>query len=537
MSPHFFQLHSSINIYTFSSSSHTRSHTHTHTKNNKSISSMKMELKSGNSQVLSKLATTDEHGENSPYFDGWKAYDSDPFHPTKNPNGVIQMGLAENQLSFDLIEEWIKKNPRASICSPEGVDAFKDIAIFQDYHGLPEFRNAVAKFMGKSRGGKVSFDPERIVMAGGATGANELIMFCLAEPGDAFLIPTPYYPAFDRDLRWRTGVQLLPVVSKSSNNFQITQEALEEAYENAQKANIKVKGLIITNPSNPLGTTMDRATLSSLVTFINDKQIHLVCDEIYSATVHSMEKFVSISEVVQEMEHCNRGLIHVVYSLSKDMGLPGFRVGIVYSYNDTVVNIGRKMSSFGLVSSQTQHLLASMLSDEEFADKFLSGSKKRLASRHDSFTKGLEAVGIKCLESNAGLFSWMDLRPLLKEPTFEGEMKMWRVIINDVKLNVSPGSSFHCHEPGWFRVCFANMDDETMKVALRRIRMFVGKGKEEAEGIVKKQNKAWQRNLRLSLSSRMYDDESVMITLPFSSPRIMSPPSPVPHSPLVRART
>ena len=45
------------------------------------------------------------------------------------------------QLSFDLIEEWIKKNPEASICTSEGTKAFKDIVNFQDYHGLPEFRN------------------------------------------------------------------------------------------------------------------------------------------------------------------------------------------------------------------------------------------------------------------------------------------------------------------------------------------------------------------------------------------------------------
>ncbi|KAL6557170.1 acetyl-coenzyme A synthetase 2 [Orobanche minor] len=497
---------------------------------------MKMELKNGgtNCQLLSKIATNNEHGENSPYFDGWKAYDNNPFHTTKNPNGVIQMGLAENQLSSELVEKWTKNNPKSSICSPEGIDAFKDMAIFQDYHGLPEFRNAVAKFMGKSRGGKVKFDPERIVMAGGATGANELLMFCLADPKDAFLIPTPYYPGFDRDLKWRTHVQLLPIVCESSNKFRITKEALEEAYMNAQKAKIKVKGLIITNPSNPLGTTMDKATLTALVTFINKKQIHLVCDEVYAGTVHS-PNFTSISEVVQDMEdHCNHELIHVVYSLSKDMGLPGFRVGIVYSYNDTVVNIGRKMSSFGLVSSQTQHLLASMLSDEGFIDELILESKRRLASRHDLFTKGLEQVGIRCLESNAGLFCWMDLRTLLEEPTFEEEMKLWRVIINDVKLSVSPGSSFHCHEPGWFRVCFANMDDLTMEVALRRIRMFVEKGKEDSTEviIVRKEKKAWQRRLgRLSLSTLMYD-ENILTTSQFSSPHMMSP-----HSPLVLART
>jgi len=53
---------------------------------------------------------------------------------------------------------------------------------------------AVAKFMEKVRGDRVRFDPDRIVMSGGATGAQETIAFCLADPGDAFLIPTPYYP-------------------------------------------------------------------------------------------------------------------------------------------------------------------------------------------------------------------------------------------------------------------------------------------------------------------------------------------------------
>lgn len=48
--------------------------------------------------------------------------------------------LSYLQLCFDLIKEWITKNPHASICTAEGVEDFKDIAIFQDYHGLPEFR-------------------------------------------------------------------------------------------------------------------------------------------------------------------------------------------------------------------------------------------------------------------------------------------------------------------------------------------------------------------------------------------------------------
>ncbi|MBA0794360.1 hypothetical protein Gohar_018694 [Gossypium harknessii] len=477
---------------------------------------------------MSKIATGNGHGENSPYFDGWKAYETNPFHPIDRPDGVIQMGLAENQLCFEFIKKWLMEHPEASLCTAEGVNRFKETALFQDYHGMPEFRQAVAKFMGKVRGDRVKFDPDRIVMSGGATGAHEMVAFCLADPGEALLVPTPYYPGFDRDLRWRTGVELVPVICESSHNFQITRTAMEAAYEKAQEANLKVKGLLITNPSNPLGTTMDRETLKSIVKFINEKNIHLIGDEIYAATVFKDPEFVSISEVIQEVE-CNHDLIHIVYSLSKDMGFPGFRVGIVYSYNDAVVNCARKMSSYGLVSSQTQHLIATMLNDDDFLHNFIMESKEQLFKRHKYFTWSLSQVGIGSLKSNGGLFIWMDLRKLLKEKTFDAEMDLWRVIINEVKLNVSPGSSFHCHEPGWFRVCFANMEDNTMEVALSRIRSFILKNNES----IIPRKLCRRSSLKLSLSrslSRRMDD--------FMSPAgIMSPHSPLPQSPLVRART
>ena len=331
--------------------------------------------------------------------------------------------------------------------------------------------------------------------------------------------------SFDRDLRWRTGVQLLPVACESSNNFKVTRKALETAYEKAQEENITVKGLLITNPSNPLGTILDRETLRTIVRFINEKNIHLVCDEIYAATVFSQPGFVSISEIITEdnME-CNTDLIHVVYSLSKDIGFPGFRVGIVYSYNDEVVSCARKMSSFGLVSTQTQHLISAMLSDDVFVKRFLAESSRRLAKRHKVFTRRLAQVGINCLKSHAGLFLWMDLHRFLKEQTFEEEMKLWQVIIHQVKLNVSPGSSFHCPEPGWFRVCIANMDDHTIEVALTRIRSFASDNKELV--VVPTKKKCWEnQNLRLSFSGRRFDDF------------MMSPHSPIPQSPLVQART
>ena len=51
-----------------------------------------------NKVELSRVAVSDTHGEDSPYFAGWKAYDENPYDESHNPSGVIQMGLAENQV-------------------------------------------------------------------------------------------------------------------------------------------------------------------------------------------------------------------------------------------------------------------------------------------------------------------------------------------------------------------------------------------------------------------------------------------------------
>ncbi|KAH9304787.1 hypothetical protein KI387_009191, partial [Taxus chinensis] len=152
---------------------------------------MKMNIDSEMKTIVSERATSSAHGEDSPYFVGWEEYRRNPYDPLHNPSGVIQMGLAENRLSFDLLEEWLVKHPEASVTSKQ--DLFKDLALYQDYHGLPAFRKAMANFMAAMRGNKVKFDPERIVNTAGATAANEVLMFCLTDPGDVFLVPSPYY--------------------------------------------------------------------------------------------------------------------------------------------------------------------------------------------------------------------------------------------------------------------------------------------------------------------------------------------------------
>ncbi|XP_020598449.1 1-aminocyclopropane-1-carboxylate synthase 3-like [Phalaenopsis equestris] len=437
-------------------------------------------------KLLSRKVTCGLDGQDSSYFLGWQEYQRNPYHPITNPSGIIQMGLAENQLSFDLLETWLASHPHATDfkISNGSSSLFRELALFQDYHGLPAFKLALAEFMSELRGNKVSFNPNKLVLTAGATSANETLVFCLANPGDAFLLPTPYYPGFDRDLKWRTGAQIIPIRCSSTNSFRLSKTALDNAYRRATKLKLQVKGIVITNPSNPLGTTMTSIELHTLVDFIEANNLHLICDEIYCGTNFiAPADFISIKQVLVKRPHLSNQ-VHIVYSLSKDLGLPGFRVGAIYSDNDLVLQAATKMSSFGLVSSQTQHLLATMLGDKEFTRNYIVENKKRLRERHNMLVNGLRMNGIECLESNAGLFCWVDMRHLLTKNSFDGEMELWKKIVYDVGLNISPGSSCHCAEPGWFRVCFANMTEATLDIAIQRLRKFV-----ESSFVIRRQSR------------------------------------------------
>lgn len=54
---------------------------------------------------------------------------------------------------------------------------------------------AVADFMSHVMG-DVSFNPSQLVLTCGATPAVEILCFCLADHGNAFLIPAPYFPGY-----------------------------------------------------------------------------------------------------------------------------------------------------------------------------------------------------------------------------------------------------------------------------------------------------------------------------------------------------
>jgi len=189
-----------------------------------------------------------------------------------------------------------------------------DLHKYMPNAGFADVREKVAEGLRKSTG--VPFTQGSVIMTVGAAGAINVALKAILSPGDEVVVIAPYFVEYLFYVRNAGGV---PVVAESTEEFQLDLDAIRKAISPRTKA------LIINSPNNPTGAVYPAGDLAALsrVLAAGEKRtrgpIYLLSDEPYRKIVYPGTTF---SPPVASIRNTL-----VAYSHSKDLNLPGERIG------------------------------------------------------------------------------------------------------------------------------------------------------------------------------------------------------------------
>ncbi len=182
--------------------------------------------------------------------------------------------------------------------------------------GYLETRAKVASQLRKETG--LAFEADDVVMCVGAGGGLNVVMKSLLDPGDEVLVPAPFFVEYSAYARNHGG--LLKTVP-TTEEFQPDLKAFAEAL------NPRTKIVLINTPNNPTGVVYTQVVLDEIGSLLEEKEkefghpIILVADDIYRRLVFDG---LTSGDVLLSHPHSIR-----VHSHSKDLGLPGERIGFI----------------------------------------------------------------------------------------------------------------------------------------------------------------------------------------------------------------
>ncbi|KAI9792514.1 MAG: hypothetical protein M1816_002034 [Peltula sp. TS41687] len=316
---------------------------------------------------------------------------------------------------------------------------------------------------------RIPVEPSHIALASGAAGSLDALIYSICDPGDTVLVPGPYWTAFDLVFYLRSSVTPIAVTvgSLAETMTHDLIPALSKAFDESTKP---VKGVILTNPHNPIGQCYPRSVIEACVRFCQERKIHFISDEVYALSVYPSSDlpdpvpFTSVLELDTKAMGCDLSRIHTVWGTSKDLGSSGIRVGITVSQGDQAITAAVALAGNMMMPSFSAIATTALLKSPRLPDLIRLNSE-RLGEAYKMVTSFFKRHGIEYIPANAGLFILAKLAPEAK--TWEDEAKTVKTL-NDAGVLVSPGKTIHVSEKGWVRMIFA-VDPSVLKEALRRI--------------------------------------------------------------------
>ena len=313
---------------------------------------------------------------------------------------------------------------------------------YMENAGYPETRAAVAEQLSLETG--ISFNKSDIVMTCGAAGALNVVLKTILNKGDEVIVFAPYFMEYDNYIDNHGGItRVLP----TDEQFLPKLDTLEAAITAWTKA------VIINSPNNPSGVVYSEELIHQIGELLRKKEaqystpIFLISDEAYRKIIYDGLKYPPV------FKHHLQSI--VVTSHSKDLALPGERIGYIAVHPDCSQ---REELISGLIfcNRVLGYVNAPALMQRVVRNlQHVSVSVAQYQKKRDFLYNNLIEMGYSVTKPQ-GAFYMFPKSPLKDDLAFTTELRQWNVL-------TVPGRGFGL--PGYFRVSYC-VDDRTLEGSL-----------------------------------------------------------------------
>lgn len=312
--------------------------------------------------------------------------------------------------------------------------------------GFPMVCGSVAEYLAEEQQAPVT--NKDLLMTCGASGALNVALKAILDPGDEVLTPVPCFVEYKFYADNHGGV--LKTVS-TTPDFHLDMDAIGSAISE------KTKAFLINSPNNPTGQVYPEDSLKKLGELLERKSkefsrtIYLISDEPYRKIVYDDIKVPSIFAVYKE------SIIGTSYS--KDISIPGERIGFV-AVNPSATYKAELLGAMAVANRILGFVNAPALMQRVVACiQGMSVDVNEYKRKRDMLCEALGSFGYEFI-TPPGTFYLFPKSPIADDIEFVNALKEERIL-------VVPGSGFD--GPGHFRIAFCVADD-TIKNSLEGFR-------------------------------------------------------------------
>jgi aspartate aminotransferase len=341
----------------------------------------------------------------------------------------------------------------SNIVEAAGTALYQGHTHYSPSAGIPELREAVAEYIGETRG--VDVRPEHVVVTPGAKPIMFFAILALVEEGDEVLYPNPGFPIYESMINF-VGAKPVPVVLKEDRDFRFDVSQLGDM------VSPRTKMIIINSPQNPTGGVLTKGDLEAIAEAAEEHDLVVLSDEVYERMVYEGEhvSFLSLPGMQKRTILLN--------GFSKTYAMTGWRLGYGVMPKEIAVHVTRLMTnSNSCTATFTQWAgIEALRGSQDAAYEMV----KEFRRRRDVIVPGLNAIkGIRCVEPKGAFYVFPNI-----EGTGMSEAKFADYLMEEAGVAVLAGTSFGKYGQGFVRLSYANSVENIQK-ALGRIEAAVGR--------------------------------------------------------------